>query len=84
MNVLLTSVNKAATGTYVTGSCGSVEAFVAVYDYGVQVCCQNASHKVWRGAGKLFPNAQAALDNYKKPEMRAIINAAINCTEEVV
>ncbi len=63
-------------GIYVTATCGKVSALVCIVDYEVRVIVQNAAHKVWRGAGKGFPTVAAAIANYKKAEVQAIIAAA--------
>lgn len=61
---------------YVEGTCGSVSASVWFGSEGVRVICKNASHRVWRGWGRLFATVAEALDAYRKPEMKAIITAA--------
>jgi len=63
-------------GLYVQATCGKTSAFVCIYEYGVNVICQNASHKVWKKSGKMFSSVDAALQNYKSQEMKAIIQAA--------
>jgi hypothetical protein len=63
---------------------GKHAVFVAIEDGGgalrnapaVQVIVQNASHRVWRGMGKRFPTIEAAVANYRTPEIRALIRAA--------
>jgi hypothetical protein len=42
----------------------------------VQVICQNAAHRVWRGAGRFFPSFEAALAGYKSASVRSLIQAA--------
>lgn len=69
-----TSVTEHAV--YVSATCGKVSALVAIRDYNVQVICQNAHHKVWKCAGRMFPTITDALAAYKSPEMKAIITAA--------
>ncbi len=40
----------------------------------INVCCKNASHKVWNKSGRYFRTFQEALENYKSSEMKAIIS----------
>jgi hypothetical protein len=51
---------KTATSTHVQATCGNVSGVVSVMSYGLQVVCQNAAHKCWRG-GKFFPTLEKAL-----------------------
>jgi len=55
-----------------------VSAFVTFMPWGVQVCCKNSSHKVWRGAGRLFNSIQDAIEGYKSADMRSILTTAAN------
>ena len=82
MQIEITESSKGENGFYVQASCNKVTAFVAIHTWGVQVCCQNSAHKVWRGAGKFFKNAAEALDNYRSGEMKAIINAAVDFSQQ--
>lgn len=61
---------------YVEATCGTTSALIAIRAERIQVICQNASHKVWRGAGKHFNSVAEAVANYKSPAMKAIIAAA--------
>lgn len=45
----------------------------------LQVVCQNAAHRVWGGAGRVFHGGDAweqAVAAYKSPEMKAMIRFA--------
>lgn len=64
-------------GFYVEATCNKVKAVVAVYSYGLQVVCQNASHRVWKGSGKFFSTTDEAIGYYRSAEMKAIIQMAI-------
>lgn len=64
------------TGFYCGATCGKTSAFVSITKHGFRVCCKNACHDVWRGAGRGFETLADALAGYKSPEMRAIIQAA--------
>ena len=58
-------------------ACGKQAAFVTFpKSGGVWVCCQNAAHRVWRGSGKAFSSVSEALENYRSPEMRTMIEYA--------
>ena len=71
----VTEITRTDLGIYANATCGKVTACVCINDYEVRVICQNASHKVWRGAGRAFQTANEAVAAYKKPEMKAIILA---------
>jgi DNA-binding protein H-NS len=81
MEAQITEVVKDEYSVFVSATAGKISASVSIYkgemaSLGVQIICKNASHRVWRGAGKLFSSVSEALQNYKSPEMKAIINAA--------
>lgn len=42
----------------------------------INVCCQNASHRVWLGMGRFFKSWEAAAEGYKSAPMRSLIRAA--------
>lgn len=76
-----TMITKTRTSEYGTKmfeiTCGKTSAFVAIeMDGRTNVCAYNASHRVWRGAGKMFRSVAEAMANYKSAEMRAIIETA--------
>ena len=81
MDTLITERIEGPHGVYVQASCGKVSALVSVHEWGLQVCCQNAANKVWRGAGKWFPSVPAALAGYKSAEMQNIIRAAVQSAQ---
>lgn len=76
MQVLITRHDKINDSHLLELTCGNQSAHIWVAPWYVQVCSQNASHKVWRGMGKRFDNLQAALAGYKSSAMRAMIQAA--------
>jgi hypothetical protein len=49
---------------------------------GLQVIVQNASHRCWKQAGKGFPSAEAAAANYRTPEIKEMIAAAVRLAAE--
>lgn len=57
-------------------ACGKHSAVVVIAENYVRVVVQNASNRAWRGMGKVFPNTAAALEAYRTPAIRAIIEAA--------
>jgi hypothetical protein len=78
MNVQVNEAGKTKHGSIsFDATCGKVSAYVHITEYDFNVCCRNASHKAWRGYGKIFRTAADALANYKSGEMQAIIAAAI-------
>lgn len=52
-------------------------AIVCVDPCSVRVIVQNAAHKAYRGMGKHFANEAAALANYKRADIRAMIAHAV-------
>lgn len=77
MEATIKETTTSKYGTHAHVACGKVEAAVSVMTHGLQVCCMNASNRVWRGAGRFFPSVEAAMENYKSAEMKAIIQAAV-------
>lgn len=57
-------------------NCGKVSGVVSIGKFTVTVLCINAAHLAWKGGGRTFRTVAEALENYKSPEMRAIITAA--------
>jgi hypothetical protein len=79
MTILIEQQETDPNGTsFVAASCGNKSAWVSACNGGewVTVCCKNAAHRVWRGSGKTFGSFADALEAYRSPEMRAIIEAA--------
>lgn len=74
---------KTEHGIYVEATCEKVSALVAIYTHGIQVVCQNASHRVWKKSGKHFATIQDAIDNYRSGEMKEIIQAAVDFSKDV-
>jgi hypothetical protein len=74
--ILITKQIESEHGFYFEATCGKTTAQVAIHSDRVQVICLNAMHKVARGPGRVFPSVSAAIQGYKKAEMRAIIEAA--------
>jgi hypothetical protein len=81
MQIQVTEMSQHKTGFYFSATCGKTSAYVVILDYGVRVCCLNAAHKVWKGAGKFFPNAEAAISGYRSGEMKALIEAAVEASQ---
>jgi hypothetical protein len=81
MQTLITEHTQSEIAHYVTATCEKTTATVvidkpaAAYPR-IQVICQNASHRVWRGSGKFFRTTEEALNGYKSGAMKAIIMAA--------
>lgn len=76
MNIQILETSRTASGTYFQASCEKKTALVAIHSWGVQVICQNAANRVWKGGGRHFPTIAAAIMGYKSGEMKAIIRAA--------
>lgn len=82
MDVAITSFETQASGTYAQATCGKVSAYVMKNTWEVRVICRNATHKVWQGSGRAFKTFEEATAAYKKPEMKAIIQAIQNHRSE--
>ncbi len=78
MNIAITETKRTEHGFYLQATCNKVSALIGIYPHGLQVVCQNAMQKAWRGGGRHFHNAEAAMAHYRSGEMRAIIQAALN------
>lgn len=76
METLITEKLVSGTTTYISAICGKTSAMVTFDTHGVRVCCNNASHRVWRGFGRFFSSCEDALNSYKSAEMRSILCAA--------
>lgn len=78
MDIQITSQEINPGGTsHVTATAGKVSAYVGKYGaYMINVTAQNASHKVWRGSGRIFSSWENAAAAYKSAEMKAIIATA--------
>ena len=74
MEITITQETKENGSHYIEATCGKTSAFVGRGASGyITVCCMNASHRAWRGAGRTFFTVDAAIKSYKKAEMKAII-----------
>ena len=78
MQIQITEKLTGPHGTYISATCGNVSAFLSIHSWGLQVCCQNAAHKCYRGSGKHYASVAQALAGYKSGEMQAIIRAAVD------
>ena len=52
---------------------GKKSASFVVFKDSVSICCNNASHSAWRGAGRVFANFNDAKQAYKSSAMQAMI-----------
>lgn len=70
-----TDITYSRLGRYVTvdASLGKHRAIVVVAPDYVRVLVQNASARCWRGLGKQYRDAAAAVAAYKTPAIRQII-----------
>lgn len=50
----------------------------------LQVCSHNASNKAWRGMGRRFETAEAAIDGYKTDTIKEMIRLAVKTKAETV
>jgi len=78
MQVLITNHQVTDAGKLVTLSCGKTSAEIWIAKDHLFVCCQNASHRVWRGLGKRFSSASEAMAAYKSTAMKSMIQAALD------
>lgn len=79
MEVKISNQQTFASGsTFFELTCGKKSAHIIIFSEGIQVCCLNASHKVWKGAGKYYYTIEEALNSYKSEEMQAMILTAFD------
>lgn len=88
MELTITNVSAKAYSaighrTMIEATCGKHSATVDVARkadtgeiYQVWVIVHNAANRCWRGMGKQFTSVQNALDRYKTPEIKTIIETA--------
>lgn len=76
MSINIESQSRVGNAFYFTASSGKTSMFVSVHEHGISVTTLNASHKAWRGTGKMFRNVADALGAYKRDASKAIIKAA--------
>lgn len=83
MNILITESEAIGKDSwFVKATANTTTAWVMVQPWGLQVCCCNSSHRVWRGGGKNYRTVELALASYKSGEMKAIINLAVGTAKE--
>ncbi len=83
MNILITeSAPIGKDSWFVKATANNTTGWVLVQPWGLQVCCENSSHRVWRRSGKHYPTLEKALESYKSGEMKAIINLAVETAKE--
>lgn len=73
--VIIEQTNEAGN-TFLQATHGKTEAGVFISSDYVNVCCKNASNRVFRRGGRYFDNVAEALAAYKSPAMQAIIGKA--------
>jgi len=56
--------------------CGKQQATIYQGPSYINVTCENASHKAWRGMGKVFTSWEDAKAAYKSASMRNMISLA--------
>jgi len=78
MQVIITKQESKELFFYVSAECGKTSAEVVICKHNgrINVCCNNAAHKVWKGMGKWFASVEEAMQNYRSPQMRLIIGQA--------
>jgi hypothetical protein len=76
MTILIQEQSRTEHGFYFTATANKTSMFVAVHEHGLNVTTLNASHKAWRGSGRIFSNVADAINGYKRAESKAIIKAA--------
>lgn len=77
MQVVITKQSETEYAKSATFTCGRTSAYVSCNRFGQwNVCVDNASHRVWKSVGKVFPSYDAALAAYRSGEMKAILALA--------
>lgn len=85
--IMVLSIDRSEHGTSFELQAEKKAAYIYVSSHYVQVICKNASHSVWRGAGKVFHGDNAwdqAKEAYKSSEMKAMIDFARGEMESIV
>lgn len=84
MEILITQQSSSQYSDTIEAVAGNTTGVVSVSkrDKSLQVLCVNAAHKAWRGGGRYFRNADEALASYKSGEMKAIILAGVEFSEQ--
>lgn len=86
MDVAITEFLIASNGIVAQAYCGKdsacISTHVSVYGQEVRVIYQNASHQAFRKSGKAFTSFEEAIEAYKKPEIRAMLQAVAKKIKE--
>lgn len=83
MAILIEDNDRNEYGTYITASTGKKRASIIVNkDGSLQVCCKNASHRAWNGFGRYFESVDEALEGYKSGDMKSLIQAAVELSND--
>lgn len=69
---------------FLEAQAGKHHATVAVGPNGIDVCVHNASNRAWRGTGRRFENAEAAIAGYKTEAVKEMIRLAVKAKAENV
>jgi hypothetical protein len=78
----IVSDRRTETGVYFTLRTRKTSATISRNRLGVQVVKHNASHRVWKGLGRNFPDFESALAGYKSADMRTLIRSAEALSKE--
>jgi|AACY02.16.fsa_nt_gi hypothetical protein len=77
------SSNCDRTAYYFEAQCEYKKANIYISELGLfNICCENSSHRAFRGMGRTFRGLDEALAGYKSPEMRSIITAGARAALE--
>jgi hypothetical protein len=77
MEVIIESKTRDASGLYLSATCAGVSASVLVSTSGdVRVIVKNALNRAWRGSGPFFSSIAAAINHYRTPAIRAMLQVA--------
>lgn len=83
--VMIEDIERIGQATYLTLSTDKKAANITVHDDGrLNVTCVNASHRVWRGAGRSFATVDDALSGYKSGDIKSLIRSAVDLVSEPV
>lgn len=79
MELQIINQQSMSSGRYFEAAVGKIAAsvWVSATSGHLTVCCLNASHRAWGKLGRTFRSVEEALAAYKSPQMKAIINAAV-------
>jgi hypothetical protein len=82
LNTSRQKYNNLGDWLFIEMQSGKQHATVSVGPDEINVCVHNASNQVWRGTGRRFPSADAAIAAYKTGAVKEMIRLAVKTKAE--